>query len=525
VTGAAIPTGSVSVPGASSLHGLAFNAQGELFIADVYNNRLVRFTFDGEGNPVANGTIPVPGGPVDVAFSSAGELFVSTAFGGGLQRSFLDASGNAIPNGSIPFEHLGGVAIFDRSRLGWFDDFESYSAGSFPSANWTNSGNTQAFVEAGSGLTGSNDLKLFGVLGSCWGALAHREIPVQPAYEIQFYVRNGSEPLSGCHSEYGGAQLNTGLSWTTPGRRLIAFDVDDRTGERIIRGVSNTPYDPGDGVDLGHHEPGIWYKVMIRYERVTATTARLSYWINDVYKGSYDTPALPYENDLSSLSLWAGEGSAWFDDVSVSPASGQTFSLTLTKAGTGNGTVSSSPAGITCGSDCAEAYPAGTSVTVTATPDAGSAFTGWSVDGGACPALSADGLICTLGLTQARDVTAAFALQTLVNVDGKIRVTYSSLVLNRTTNTFDMWATVTNISQDSVLLAPMSLVITSTTPDSVTLANPTGQTADGKPFLAVPVPEPGLAPGQSVSNILMKFNNPTRVLFTFSSSVLAVDTR
>ena len=41
--------------------------------------------------------------------------------------------------------------------------------------------------------------------------------------------------------------------------------------------------------------------------------------------------------------------------------------LTVGKSGTGSGTVTSSPAGINCGSDCSEAYASGTSVTLTAT--------------------------------------------------------------------------------------------------------------------------------------------------------------
>ena len=52
--------------------------------------------------------------------------------------------------------------------------------------------------------------------------------------------------------------------------------------------------------------------------------------------------------------------------------------LTVTKAGTGTGTVSSVPAGITCGADCTEAYPYSTVVTLTATPAAGAVFSGWS---------------------------------------------------------------------------------------------------------------------------------------------------
>ena len=56
------------------------------------------------------------------------------------------------------------------------------------------------------------------------------------------------------------------------------------------------------------------------------------------------------------------------------------FTLTVTKAGTGSGTVTSSPAGIDCGTDCSEDYQSGTIVTLTATPDSGSDLTNWSGD-------------------------------------------------------------------------------------------------------------------------------------------------
>ncbi len=78
-----------------------------------------------------------------------------------------------------------------------------------------------------------------------------------------------------------------------------------------------------------------------------------------------------------------------------------TYTLTLTKSGTGSGTVTSNPAGISCGSDCSEAYASGTRVALSATPAAGSAFTGWS---GACTGTGS----CTVTMSQARSVTATF---------------------------------------------------------------------------------------------------------------------
>jgi hypothetical protein len=90
---------------------------------------------------------------------------------------------------------------------------------------------------------------------------------------------------------------------------------------------------------------------------------------------------------------------------SVSATFTVTPRLTVTKTGTGSGTVASTPAGIDCGEDCTQDFAQVTRVTLTAAPDPGQVFTGWS---GAC---SGTGLSCNLGVDGIRDVGADFASQ------------------------------------------------------------------------------------------------------------------
>jgi chitodextrinase len=89
--------------------------------------------------------------------------------------------------------------------------------------------------------------------------------------------------------------------------------------------------------------------------------------------------------------------------ATTAPPVVSTFTLTVTRSGPGQGTVSSSPTGITCGTDCTQNYPAGTRVTLTANAATGSVFAGWT---GAPDC--ADGVVT---LSSALSCTVTFNLQ------------------------------------------------------------------------------------------------------------------
>ncbi len=78
--------------------------------------------------------------------------------------------------------------------------------------------------------------------------------------------------------------------------------------------------------------------------------------------------------------------------------------LTISKSGTGSGTVVSYPALINCGGKCSASFQKDSSVTLTAIPDAGNSFSGWGGDCSDC----GNGAICQLTMDSDKSCTAEF---------------------------------------------------------------------------------------------------------------------
>jgi hypothetical protein len=83
---------------------------------------------------------------------------------------------------------------------------------------------------------------------------------------------------------------------------------------------------------------------------------------------------------------------------------------TLTVQKSGTGTITSSPAGIDCGSSCGTTVPDGTTLTLTPTAASGYAFRGWS----GCDSVS--GNRCTVLMNAGRTVSASFVAQRTLTV-------------------------------------------------------------------------------------------------------------
>lgn len=90
-----------------------------------------------------------------------------------------------------------------------------------------------------------------------------------------------------------------------------------------------------------------------------------------------------------------------FELVQVVPSTQQ---LTVSKDGTGSGTVTSDPVGIDCGATCAADFDESSSITLVGLPDAGSGAAVWSGGDGTS---NVDGTY-TVSMTEARSVTATF---------------------------------------------------------------------------------------------------------------------
>jgi hypothetical protein len=172
-----------------------------------------------------------------------------------------------------------------------------------------------------------------------------------------------------------GNTAQTMLAWSPPTTNEDGTPITDISGYKVYFGTS----------------PG-------QYAQTIYTGNVTNYNVTNLTEGTTYYFAVTTVNSSSKESIYSNE------IIRVIAVSSQ-FKLSVTRVGTGSGTVTSTPPGISCGSDCTEAYNAGASVTLTAAPDAASVFAGWS---GACGGTGS----CTVVMDAAKSVSATFTGKT-----------------------------------------------------------------------------------------------------------------
>ncbi|HUD65746.1 MAG TPA: hypothetical protein VMQ17_14250 [Candidatus Sulfotelmatobacter sp.] len=170
----------------------------------------------------------------------------------------------------------------------------------------------------------------------------------------------------------------------------LGYSVSDSTIGPTSRYTGHVPGDP-----LGQMESE---NDVLSAASVTAGSQTLTYrW------GDYSSMAIDPTDDCTfwyTSEYVPTTGSQWSTRISsFSLPSCTSPTLTVTVAGTG--TVTSTPAGINCPTQCSSSFPSKTSVTLSAAAASGSSFGGWT---GPCSGTAA----CTFAITSGLTVGATF---------------------------------------------------------------------------------------------------------------------
>jgi hypothetical protein len=186
------------------------------------------------------------------------------------------------------------------------EDFEYYDVGSYPS-EWRKNGNGDQRIVDYPVASGNRALRLKGVPGGCWEALANREVelPNNGMVRISGRVRPTTEGREGCHSKHASVVLRTSdASWDTGnGRVLMKF----KTNGSVVG--------PDDGY-FGEYTMNRWNSFEIAYDR-SANGAQISYAVNGIERGDTIQEIKNYEYALKYLQLGSGDFTAYWDYISV----------------------------------------------------------------------------------------------------------------------------------------------------------------------------------------------------------------
>lgn len=284
--------------------------------------------------------------------------------------------------------------------------------------------NNQRFLVAWADSRGGIDYDIYGQLVNPDGTLNDNNFVISDAANAQYYPAvaydSSNQRFLVVFTSYNpatdydiyGQLINA--NGTLNGSNFVIADAGSIQDKPVVS------YDSANQrflVTWEDNRSGSTYDIYGQLVNASGTLSGSNFVISEA---EYDqlTPALAYNSNFANFVV-AYEtritGEINISDIGlnvVGPAC-VAYTLTVTKSGTGSGTVTSSPSGINCGTDCSEAYRVNASVTLTASPSADSIFTGWSGD-----ADCADGQVT---MDADKNCIANFDLISVVQEEIKIR--------------------------------------------------------------------------------------------------------
>ena len=189
------------------------------------------------------------------------------------------------------------------------DDFEQYPTGSFPTGNWSYTGNSDIVIDNTLSAGGAQSLAMNGSIAGCWEAITCLPIPAplstSNGFLADFFFYIGSNHAQGCHASTFYCSLASTNNWATwASATLLNADYSGNISDRAGNSISNYAYDT-------------WYNVKIRYDRISVDSINLHYWLNGVCATTETVAASPNENAFVYLCFGSGDGTTWIDSLRI----------------------------------------------------------------------------------------------------------------------------------------------------------------------------------------------------------------